>query len=455
MTIISRACAAVLLTGIGCMGWGQQRPLETMQYPQAHSGAAEQGQAAALSDAELQQNVQGRLDANPSLRAAGISATVNHGKVVLMGIVPDRILKKRAVQLARSVGGVRQVRDLITVHAGPVAAPGVNAGGIGGQRSGAANEGNGYPPAPSTAQMAPAARGNLQYRITQALASDPVLGKYPITVTVTKNQVVVLHGMVPSKMDKRHAQDLAKALAGVHAVQNKLKVNPHAVDLGMPSGSRAAANPAGQEVAHPPRDTLPSQSQSGLQSPVEPESASAAPAAVSTAVRQEEQINQAIQRDPALRSYPISVLVSRPGRVELVGELPTNADRKHAESIAKGVPGVTHVKNKIKVNRNVRPSAALPPDPPIGMGGANGQALHPATPQDLRTELQARLQANPRLSGVVVYVSGRKVILRGNVASKAAQKEAGQLIRAALPKGYRVSNHVAINQGMGNGFPPR
>ncbi len=65
------------------------------------------------------------------------------------------------------------------------------------------------------------------------------------------------------------------------------------------------------------------------------------------------------------------------------------------------------------------------------------------------------MQANPKLSGVVVYVSGRQVILRGNVAGQAARKEAGRLVRAALPKGYSVQNHVAINQGMGNGFPPR
>jgi osmotically-inducible protein OsmY len=459
MTISSRAgawTAAVVLAGFGYMEWGQQRPLQTMQYPQEHSSAAAQGQAAALSDAELQQNVQDRLDADPSLRAAGVSATVNQGKVTLMGIVPDRILKKRAVQLARSIGGVRQVRDLLTVHAGPVAAPGVNAGGIGGQPNGAANEAHGYAPAPSTAQRAPAAGASLQHRLTQALASDPVLGKYPITVTVANNQDVVLQGMVPSERDKRQAQDLAQAMAGARAVKNKLKVNPHAVELGAPSGSRAAANPAGQEAAHPPGDTLPSQSQSGLQSPVAPESSGAKPVAPDAVVRQEEEVNQALQRDPVLRPYRISVIVTRPGKVELLGAVPTHAIRKRAASVAMGVTGVASVNNKIKVRPSARRNPALPPDPPpAGTGGAGSQAKRPVTPQDLRTELQARLQANPKLSGVVVYVSGRHVILRGNVAGQAARKEAGHLVRAALPKGYSVNNHVAINQGMGNGFPPR
>lgn len=612
MKVYARASAftaiATLAVGAG-LCFGQMQPQQTMQYPRQQNqqpaipSMAPNGQSPALSDAQVQQNVQNQLDADPSLKAAGVSATVTNGQVMLMGMVPDNTLKKRAAALARSVAGVNGVENMISVSpaaaASEPAAPAATepnapnhsaapapASTPNAAATPAANSAYQPPYGPSARAVRQNGLGNgaggmaLETRVTDALASDPVLGRYAITATVNQHNDVTLHGVVPTKMDKRKAKNLVKAMSGVHKVHNKLRVNPNATILTNPKapeaggnpGSNAAArigqNPAGmspaQQKAHPPGDILASQNAAGSGTPVIPQQpanassnpATGAPAAASTADMQQ-QVTEALHHDPVLQPYDITGVITKPGTVTLQGSVPAKADRKHAEMLVKGIPGITHVHNKIQVNPNASP--ATPPDPPsppaanpqngqsrassnpatgapaaamtrslqhrvttafqqdpilsqyrvqgivTGRGQVTLQGVVPSkadrkhaalvakgvmgvshienkikvsptarqaappdppapaaaqsssqspTPQNVRTELQARLQGNPKLSGVVVYVSGHTVTLRGNVANRAGRKHAVQIVKSSLPKNYTVRDHIAINKGMGNGYPP-
>lgn len=507
MKVYARASAlivvATLAVGAG-LCWGQMQPQQTMQYPrqqpsqqQAIPGMAPNGQSPALSDAQIQQNVQNQLDADPSLKAAGVSATVTNGKVMLMGMVPDRTLKKRAAALAGSVAGVNGVENMIS--ASPAAAAAEPAAPSTTEPNGAATSGapnhssapapasvpNGaaspaYPPpyGPSARAVSQNGLGNgaggmaLENRVTDALASDPVLGRYAITATVNSHNDVTLHGVVPTKMDKRKAQNLVKAMSGVHKVHNKLRVNPNATMLANPQAPEAGGNPGGnaaapnsqnpagmspaQQKAHPPGDTLASQDAAGTGTPVIPQQpanassnpATGAPATAATADMQQ-LVTMALRNDPVLQPYGVTGVITSPGTVTLQGAVPTKADRQHAEMLVKGVAGVAHVHNKIRVNPNATP--AVSPDPPQTPPAQSSGSL---TPQDVRTELLARLEGNPKLSGVAVYVSGHTVTLRGNVANRADRKHAAQIVKSSLPKNYQVRDHIAINKGMGNGYPP-
>lgn len=456
---------SMLVLGAGIC-WGQLQPQQTMQYPQPaptrQSAVAPRAQNPALSDAEIQEKVQNQLDADPALKAAGVSATVTNGKVQLMGMVPDHNLKARAAALAHSVAGVQGVQNLISINSGAAAQPAANtAASPYGPSAESAAEPNG---------LENGAQGmTLQNRINQALAADPVLSRYPIIATINKNNDVLLRGTVPSKMDKRQAQNVAQAMAGVHHVENHLKVSAQAANgAGAPQ-----AGPSSAPSARPAGDTLASQSGSGDATPVLPsQSPSGNPAssasASGTMARMQQVVSAALAGDPVLAPYHIAGVVTGPGSVTLEGTVPGKADRRHAQTLVEGIAGVRHVHNQIQVDGGVQPEPrralpdGLPPGsdpPPAGrLGAQDGQnhsgATTPAAPQDLRTELQARLQGNPSLAGVVVYVNGHTVTLRGNVATRAEQKQAARMVKSALPKNYQVRNHIAINHGMGNGYPP-
>lgn len=452
--------AATLAAGAG-LCWGQLQPQQTMQYPrqqqqssqQSIPGMAPNGQSPALSDAQMQQTVQDQLEADPALKAAGVSATVTNGKVMLMGMVPDRSLKKRAAALARSVAGVRGVENLISVSSSASSEP-------------AANPAASQAASQSVSQYGQENGAALEGRVTQALTSDPVLSRYAITARVNDRNDVILQGVVPSKMDKRQAQARAAAIPGVRKVENKLKVNPRATILNPNAPSANPATPAADQNAgaKPEGDTLADQDAAGTGTPVLPAArASSANSAASAAMPAEMQqdISDALQGDPVLRQYPVSGVLTKPGSVMLEGTVPTQADRKHAVTVVKAIPGVRHVDNKIQVNPSVTPTSQ--PDDPPGPLAENfagqtqqrsGASANPASPQDVRTELQARLEGNPDLSGVAVYVSGHTVTLRGNVSNRAHRKQAVVVVKSSLPKSYTVRDRIAINKGMGNGYPP-
>ena len=60
-------------------------------------------------------------------------------------------------------------------------------------------------------------------RVKKALLSDPGLGSFSFKLSVLNGEVH-LKGTVDSESDKRHAEDVVKAIEGVVSVQNDLKV---------------------------------------------------------------------------------------------------------------------------------------------------------------------------------------------------------------------------------------
>ena len=69
----------------------------------------------APDDTQIQAAIDNRLGGDESLAGLGITATVNEGKVILVGTAPTDELKSKVEKLVRSIRGVKQVDNQIAV----------------------------------------------------------------------------------------------------------------------------------------------------------------------------------------------------------------------------------------------------------------------------------------------------------------------------------------------------
>jgi hypothetical protein len=86
--------------------------------PRAESTPSPESEATAAptpDDTEIQAAVDAKLNGDQSLVALGITATVNEGRVILVGTAPTDELKSKVEKLVRSVKGVKQVDNQIAV----------------------------------------------------------------------------------------------------------------------------------------------------------------------------------------------------------------------------------------------------------------------------------------------------------------------------------------------------
>jgi osmotically-inducible protein OsmY len=67
------------------------------------------------SDERIHEDVCERLERDDRVDASDVEVNVNDGIVMMVGTVPDRDMKRRAEDLAESVGGVRDVQNQIHV----------------------------------------------------------------------------------------------------------------------------------------------------------------------------------------------------------------------------------------------------------------------------------------------------------------------------------------------------
>ncbi|HYV96436.1 MAG TPA: BON domain-containing protein [Gemmatimonadaceae bacterium] len=77
----------------------------------------------------------------------------------------------------------------------------------------------------------------------------------------------------------------------------------------------------------------------------------------------DERVLAAFEQDPILSQRAIEIDEPEPATIVLAGRVPSEYDAEHAVTIARGVPGVEHVENRLRVRR-ARPHAA--PGAPTG-----------------------------------------------------------------------------------------
>jgi hyperosmotically inducible protein len=166
--------------------------------------------ACSQSDAGVTTAVKSKLAADDTVKANRIDVDTKDRVVTLRGEVETEVAKARAVQLAKSTDGVRDVVDGLTVAPGARPTTGVDEAQSK-AREGAEKTGNLMGDAGITAAIK-----------TKMLADATVSG---LKIDVdTKDGVVVLIGDVKSAAEKKRAMELARETDGVKSVKDQLKI---------------------------------------------------------------------------------------------------------------------------------------------------------------------------------------------------------------------------------------
>jgi hyperosmotically inducible periplasmic protein len=172
--------------------------------------------ACAQSDAGVTTAVKSKFSADDTVKAHTINVDTKDRVVTLKGEVDSDATRARAVTLARTTEGVRDVVDALVVTPKPVATTGVDrdAGDAGAARD-----------ARDTARATGALMGDagITTAVKTKLLADTVVGGLDINVD-TKDAIVTLTGEVASSAEKRKAVQIARDTDNVKSVKDNLKI---------------------------------------------------------------------------------------------------------------------------------------------------------------------------------------------------------------------------------------
>lgn len=145
----------------------------------------------------------------------------------------------------------------------------------------------------------------VQQAISAAIDNNPAFGKHDLSIDVRYGRVT-LEGDVASNESKLFAEDIARSQKGISEVRNNLKVNP---DFASSSASRADS-PLSNEVL------------------------------------------TALRNDPALVTSTL-IVQAKNGAVTLSGDAPNEFARTRAQEVARRVPGVESVTNRLGLRQDL------------------------------------------------------------------------------------------------------
>jgi hyperosmotically inducible protein len=96
--------------GLGACGPSESPPMQS-QVKQKTETAMQ-----ALDDTAITAKVKSALLADDQVKVANVSVETKDGNVMISGKVPDPAQRERVIQIARSVQGVKEVQDSISVN---------------------------------------------------------------------------------------------------------------------------------------------------------------------------------------------------------------------------------------------------------------------------------------------------------------------------------------------------
>jgi hyperosmotically inducible protein len=170
--------------------------------------------ACAQSDAGITTAVKSKLAADATVKAFQINVDTADHVVTLTGTVDSSVAKANAIQIASRTDGVRNVIDRLDVSQ-PAAA-------TTGDVSTIDSVGTDIKDAASRAGTA-VGDAAITTDVKSKFIIDSKVSAFKIDVD-TKDGVVTLSGMVPSKAEADHAELVARDSAGVKSVVNHLRI---------------------------------------------------------------------------------------------------------------------------------------------------------------------------------------------------------------------------------------
>lgn len=139
-------------------------------------------------DTAIQDAIGSELFFQSRVDSSRIDVSVNNGVVTLEGTVPTLVAKRRAIDTARSIRGVRSVVDLVTV------------------------------------QTTTRADMKVTADIEKALAENPATEAFDVFVESNDGNVI-LTGIVESMAERWIAADVAAGIDGVRSIKNSIDIN--------------------------------------------------------------------------------------------------------------------------------------------------------------------------------------------------------------------------------------
>jgi hyperosmotically inducible protein len=196
--------------------------------------------ACSTSDPGITTAVKAKLAADDTVKSYRIDVDTKDRVVTLSGQVDTALAKARAVELARSTEGVREVVDTTTIVAGvtppgglddAAATTGRDAAAAAGEKADAAKDkadakvDEAQKKAGDAADRAGASLEDaaLTAKVKTKFLADTKVSGLKIDVD-TRNNVVTLSGTVATAAERSHAVAVAKATDGVKSVVNNIKI---------------------------------------------------------------------------------------------------------------------------------------------------------------------------------------------------------------------------------------
>lgn len=169
------------------------------------------------TDSQLEQDIRGRLNADPDLRAANldVDAHAKDNKVTLSGTVPSEDMRNRAVEMAKAASPSLEVTDKIDVKPREISRTEYTEEMARNDRERAKASGDTIGSSINDAWI--------HTKISSKLIADKDTPARKINVDVVDG-VVTLRGRVDSVAAKQDAERIAKETDGVKRVRNMLTV---------------------------------------------------------------------------------------------------------------------------------------------------------------------------------------------------------------------------------------
>ena len=172
--------------------------------------AAAMTAACAQTDPGITTAVKTKLAADDTVRAIDINVDTKNGVVTLKGEVQSAAAKTRAIELAKSTDGVRDVVDAITLTPPAAATSGIDEA----QRKPGDSAGD------VSATMGDA---GITAAIKTKMLADTAVSGLKIDVDTT-DAIVTLKGEVSTAAEKSRALEIARETTGVKSVKDQLKM---------------------------------------------------------------------------------------------------------------------------------------------------------------------------------------------------------------------------------------
>lgn len=418
------AFAAVALLGAGACNRAEQ-PAERQQT------AAEPG---GQSDTVITTNVQARYYADQTVRGRHIDVSTSNGVVTLRGAVGSDASRNQAIQIARQVEGVRDVRDELHIEPqvadqrpdttgtpAPTSATNEGRTELGTARD--AREGDDRNPGWITTKI------QAQYFVTADVRP------WKVDVTTTSDGVVTLSGEVENADGRRKAVEIAQATEGVTRVEDQLRIQSEtAATAGRderpvdPSATRSDDDEAVRDDEAGDRDMR--------------GSGPLGDTWLTTKVRSKFFLDDEVKG----REIDVSTLE---GVVTLTGTVRNESEKRQAVAIARNTDGVRQVNDQLRLDQSVTGTAGAAEGDGSATPGRNDWDVrsveNPFGDEWLTTKIQSKFYLEESVKGADINVDTREgvVTLKGTVPSVEAKQTAEQIARGTAGV-QRVDNQLQV-----------